>query len=38
MLKTNPLVLETVQFPIIKPLRRLPVLEAGKLKKMTKIF
>ena len=39
ILKTIPLLLETMKCPINKPQRRLPVvLEAGKTEKMAKIF
>ena len=38
MLKTNPLLLETMQCPIIKPRRRFLAPEGGKTQKMTKIF
>ena len=38
MVKTNPLLLETIQCPIINPQRRFFGPEARKTQKMTKIF
>ena len=37
-LKSVPLLLETMQFPINKPQRRLPTPETGRTEKMMKIF